>query len=131
MKTKDDDKPSMQNEWAVGALAEKSVPNRTNEELTQIAKDIVGNLIFTSNHLRESETRMIPQIFMPIIFGTFAESTKEYIDDIGLIFEYYSKAGPTSINGLPVFFSCSYISRHDAAIVGEKVKKIQDMLKEI
>lgn len=118
-------------EWEVGALKPKSVENRTSEELSQIAKDIANNLIFTDFHIPPYERRNLHLFFMPLVFGAFSNSSEEYVKDIGMIFEYYSKAGPTGINGMPVFFSLQYLSLHDTKIVWEKVAKIEELMKSI
>jgi len=46
------------------------------------------------------------------------------LQNLGVIYEHYSKAGPRSVNGQPIFFSCCILSRSDwqrasAAIVRE------------
>jgi len=37
-----------------------------------------------------------------------------YIAGIGMIYEYYDKAGPRGINGKPIFSSCQLMSKGDA-----------------
>ena len=104
-------------------------PNLPKAELGKIAKDIAGNLIYTSNHLRDPN--LIGNVFMPIILGGLSGYTQEQIADIGFVYEYYDQAGNSSINGCPIFFSCRIVSKHDAKIIWEKVKKIQKVLNEI
>lgn len=115
-------------DWGVGALKPKNVDNHSLEFLTQLAKDIVANLVFTDRHMHPTDLSMV---FMPLILGAFSEDSKEYVDDVGMIYEYYKKAGPTSVNGYPTFFSFGILSKHDTAIVWEKVEKIEKMIKEI
>lgn len=102
--------------WTVGALRPKHVDNRSPEFLTQVAKDIATNLVFTHLQIRDFDKSHISMIFMPIAMGCFADCTKEYIDDIGLIYEYYDKAGPRGVNGYPCFFSMQILSKHDVLI---------------
>lgn len=109
----------------------KSIPNQTPEDLSKLAKDIATNLVFTDRHIRENDLQNLSMIFMPIIFGAFANNTEEYRKDVGMIYEYYSQAGPTSINGYPIFFSMQYINIHDAKIVWEKVEKIREVLEAV
>lgn len=122
------DAAKMGDKWAVGALKPKSIDNKPIEFLTQLAKDIAMNLVFTDRHIRPGDDHHIGMIFMPICMGAFADTTPEYRQDVGLMYEYYDKAGPRSMNGYPLFFSFAYCSQHDAKIVWEKVFKIKDAL---
>ena len=38
---------------------------------------------------------------------------EDFMKNIGMLYEEYSKAGPTSINGMPSFFSCKIVSIED------------------
>jgi hypothetical protein len=118
----------MKGDWAVGALKPKAIDNKPSEYLTQLAKDIAMNLVFTDRHVREFDITHLGMIFMPLVLGAFADATDEYKQDIGMIYEYYDKAGPRGVNGYPCFFSFGYINKHDAQIVWEKYAKIKDML---
>lgn len=118
-------------QWKVGALKPKSVPNRGPEFLSQLAKDIATNLVFTDQHIRDGELDNLRSIFMPIALGGFAECTKEYVKDIGMFYEYYDKAAPRSVNGYPCFFSVRLLSIHDTKIVFEKVNKIRDIMETV
>lgn len=119
----------IKNPFELGALKPTKVLGRSLKELNQIAKDIYNNLIFTSLQLRDMH--LLSNIFMPILLGAFEKESKEYKDDIGLIFEYYSKVSPMAINGYPIFFSFQYLSKSDTEIVLEKIKKIDEVMKNI
>ncbi len=82
----------------------------TSEFLRQLAADIADDKIFTHRHIPEQQSEMIPRVFMPIALGAFKDYTKEQMEDIGLIYEYYSDAGPRGINGYPCFFSFRILS---------------------
>ena len=41
------------------------------------------------------------------------EEYKKYLDNIGLIYEYYDKSGTLSINGNPTFFSANFLDKED------------------
>ena len=103
--------------WAVGALKPQNVENRSAEELSQIAKDIVTNLVFTDRHIRDFDSGLLPTIFMPVALGAFAECSEAYVNDVGMLFEYYDKSFPRSINGYPIFSSLQILSKHDAKLI--------------
>lgn len=88
--------------------------NKKNEEpkqemssdlLRQLAADIADDKIFTHRHIPEGQSEMVPRVFMPIALGAFKDTPQEELENIGLIYEYYSAAGPRGINGYPCFFS--------------------------
>jgi hypothetical protein len=81
----------------------------TDDELKQIAIDLFEGRIFTDRHLKSMEDARM--VFMLIPLGAFAEAPPEYIDNIGMIYEYLSEAGPRSVNGYPSFLSLRVLSK--------------------
>lgn len=87
-------------------------------ELKQLAIDISENKVFGTFHMKEREMerdteRDIGAVFMPFLFMS-DEQRKEMVDK-GVIhlYEYYDKAGPISVNGMPSFFSMWQIVKED------------------
>jgi len=127
-----DESASMTSDWAVGAFKPKSIPSQSEEFLTQLAKDIAMNLVFTSDHVnREQWDNLLGMIFMPVVLGAFSDYTEEARKDIGMIYEYWDKAGPRSINGYPIFFSFAIVNVKDRLFVWEKVEKIRKVLEAV
>lgn len=123
---------TMSKNWKLDCFKEKTLPNLEEKELTQLAKDIVNNLVFTSNHINPNENDLIGNIFMPLLLGATSDMSQGQINDIGMIYEYYkNNSGGWAINGYPTFFSCRFISKHDAKIIWEKVAKIEELMKTI
>lgn len=83
----------------------------TDEELKNIAIDLYHGKIFTDRDITEESNMSLGQVFLPIALGAFSECTEEDLKQIGLIYEYFSEAGPRSCNGLPGFFSFKLLSR--------------------
>ena len=98
---------------------------RTDEELKDIAKGIVLGEIFSTLGMPEQDFNLLPVIFMPISLGAFADSSKEEINDIGLMYEKLSKALPTGINGYPIFGSVRTLSNSETDIVKNYLIKYQ------
>ncbi len=44
---------------------------------------------------------------------TEEEAKKEFVESIGMIYEYNSKSSPMAINGYPSFMSCKFMSKDD------------------
>lgn len=94
--------------------------NLSDKRLKKLALDIVNGKVFGSwNVKNEKELGMV---FMVLIFSSPDMLPK----DLGSIYEYLSEAGPTSINGYPVFYSCNFLSNEET----QKVQKYCAELKE-
>ncbi len=90
------------------------------KDLKQIAIDIVEQKIFLSNYVKPDT--LLPEIFMPVAVGAFKGITKEEAENIACLYEYYDKAGPTSINGYPVFMSFSILTKEEGRIVDQHIE---------
>lgn len=91
----------------------KNYTPKTDDELKQLSMDLANGKIFTNRHLPEHDKTSLGMIFMPLVLGAFKDRDEEDIKDIGLIYEYYDKAGPRSINGYPSFFSFGFLDTND------------------
>lgn len=107
-------------------------PSLKKSELSKLAKDIATNKVFCSCWMPEHDQKnLLGMVFMPLAFGALKDYPRDMVDDIGFVYEYYDKAGPRSINGYPIFFSCAFVSKADAKRIGEKVNKIRKILDEV
>lgn len=77
--------------------------NATKEHLIRFVRDYCDNLIFTSADLRDDGD--LGMVFLPAILGAFTNWEESALKNIGILYEYYSKALPRSVNGRPVFGS--------------------------
>jgi hypothetical protein len=59
-----------------------------------------------------------------------SDKRDKYFKSIGMIYEDHSKAGPTCINGYPIFMSCKIISQDDTKRFLEKYRKYEKMREE-
>jgi hypothetical protein len=102
---------------------------RSDEELKQIAIDILAGRIFTSNHIGED---MLMHTFMVMALMSEEEKVQFMEKKPVMVFEYLSKAGPRSVNGYPVFLSLEYLVEDELNIVNkyyDALKKAQDEVK--
>lgn len=97
----------------------------TDDEINALAEDIYMGKVFTSDHLRETDLRMLPQIFTPLILADETLRAELLKEPIGMIYEHLSEAGSRSVNGYPIFFSFHAVSQDDAKRVWEKVEQIK------
>lgn len=119
-------------------------PEMSDDDLKKIAKDIVDNKIFTDRHCSSND---IMSIFMPMMFmghiswptedtrenklikiflkekeKSYKKRYKIWLNNVGLVYEYLSKAGPMAVNGCPIFYSCRFLSKEST----EKMFKYYD-----
>lgn len=84
---------------------------KSDAELKQLAMDLYDGKIFCDRQVKNQSD--LSMVFMPIVFGAFADKTEEEVNDIGLIFEYMDKAMPRGINGMPCFGSCRILPKSE------------------
>jgi len=101
--------------------AEPSVP-RTPKVVEDIRKNRKNKL----NHFRDLEQyeKDLQE------WKDNTDIRNEFIDNIGMVYEDISKAGPGSINGYPTFFSCKIVSREDTNKFIEMYNKYVKMRQE-
>ena len=88
------------------------------ELIQQIADGIASGGIFCSGQIRDQS--LTQSIFMPLLFMDAKTQARMLIHEASFLYEHFSKAGPRSINGYPIFFSMQILSKSD----GDKVSKI-------
>ena len=98
----------------------------SDQEVRQLAEDMFKGLIFTDRNVQIKEG--IPKVFVPLML-----MGKEFINElqeipVGMIYEYMDKAGPRSINGMPIFMSFKFIDVKDQKKVIEIYNKIREVV---
>jgi hypothetical protein len=87
--------------------------SKTEEEIKEIAKGIWAGQILTTDHENSRDSFMLMSLLGP-------EHLQDYMDaNITCIYEHMSKAGPRSVNGMPIFMSHHVLNSTDH----EKVRK--------
>jgi hypothetical protein len=82
---------------------------KTEQELRQLAVDIKGGSVFTSNHVPQGEEHMLGSIFMPLVFMD-EQQHKDFMEQKpSMVYEHLSEAGPRSVNGYPIFMSMKFL----------------------
>lgn len=98
------------------------------EQLEQLAQDIAARRVFHSGMCERTED--VAMVFMP--FGLMGDNLTlaEMIEQkVAIFYEYLDKAGPRSVNGMPMFFSMNMLNLDQAMIVQTKVQEIVALLK--
>jgi len=101
------------------------IKTMTDDDINALAGEICRGGVFTSNHIRKEDIGMLPVIFIPLVFACPKLIEELRKEDMGMIYEYISEAGPSSVNGYPSFFSLHIVSQEDANRVWEKYAQIK------
>lgn len=109
-------------------ITKRPVPNLPQDALRKFVADFLAGHIFTSAQVRD--TSVLQMVFMVIALGGL-DPEKTDLESIGVIYEYMDKAGPRSINGYPVFFSCKLLSRDDWIRAHKAIVREQKRMQEI
>jgi len=96
-----------------------------------LAERILKNEIFTDHQVRDQG--LVPSIFMPVAFiGDDPEACGAFKKNPpGMIYAEMKDAAPRSINGYPMFFSCSFLSQKDTERVFAVYKAMTEALDSI
>ena len=78
----------------------------TDQEVRQLALDIVERRVFGTFCMQESEMHLLPQIFKPLLIMDPAEIPEDTVH----VYEYMEKAGRRITNNSLTFFSCRFIT---------------------
>lgn len=102
-------------------------PRMSADDLAKFVADFIEGRIFTSAQIRDPD--LTANIFMPIAFGAFAGMTRDDAEQIGCVWEYLDQAGPTAINGYPIFFSCRLMRMEDWQEAKKRILAARDAVK--
>ncbi len=85
----------------------------TEKQLKQLAIDIVERKVFGTFQMSENDMNHLQIVFMPFIALNEEQRQKMNDDKIIHVYEYYDKAGPRAVNGMPIFMSMLSINEDD------------------
>jgi len=99
---------------------------KTKDELIEIAKGINNNTIFSTFNIHPKDMeRMLPMIFIPIMFGVKLDF------EPGMAYAYWEDSLPRGANGYPCFGKVSFLTKEETEIVREKLIEIKEAVKQI
>lgn len=94
---------------------------RDKQFLMNLTKDIFGNLVFLGLDVPQDQ---LPLVFIPLCFLNKQMLKQWKSDPPFCLYEYYSKSTGQSVNGFPVFVSCSWLSKQDWSFVKIALNKL-------
>lgn len=100
----------------------------TDAEIKQLAMDYADGKVFFDRNIQRGESENIMgMIFMPLMMLNDDQRAAMIADPPYAIYEYYSAAGPRSINGYPIFMSFRQIKKPDWDKFVVYLKEYEDM----
>jgi len=102
--------------------------SKTPAELEKLAQDIVGGRVFGSWDI--DDLGMVRMVFLPLAFVDKDFSDRMKAANIVHIYEYVDKAGPRSVNGMPIFMSMNLLDETDAKDLHGRVDALAKFLDE-
>ena len=127
----------------------------TNDELKELVRDVYDCKVFTSlqcdgnligsifmpvmflgaspsfpsqsDNIKLNRKNKLKHIDDVLQYDREKPERDAYLENIGMLYEDYSKAGPMAINGYPMFMSCKILSIEDTKRFREMYKTYQDM----
>lgn len=105
----------------------EELKDRTEEELKQIARDLFHGKILTTRHQALIDNPGdISHVFMPLLFLAPELRERFQKQSPAMIFEYLEKAGPRTLNGMPMFMSMQWLDKEEDEKVMEYYRKLKE-----
>lgn len=101
---------------------------KTEQELRQLALDVVEGKVFTDRHCRDQHE--VSRAFMILNLMDKAQMDELLAKKPAMFYEYLDKAGPLAVNGNPTFFSLAFLTDDEFNIYAPLVKKLIDQRQE-
>lgn len=95
-----------------------------NKQLRRFAIDYCANKIYTSDMCDQNDYE---SVFLPLISSEVR--AKMVQEKVIVLYEYYDKALPRSINGKPVFEGFHYLKKEDVEKINRYIDEIENALK--
>jgi len=99
-------------------------PRMSDDELRAFVDDYVSGRIWVMQSAQREEDMALP--FLVLQLSGLPDGWKA--ENVGTVWEYMSNAGPRSVNGMPMFFSCHFMHAEDwqrvlKAVTAERDKR--------
>ena len=100
----------------------RECPRMSEDDIKDTAEGLVKGRIFAAS---SAPPELWTAVFPIIALGGLSDIDPTTVGDI---IEDISKAGPRSVNGYPVFFSCRVVHKDDWAAILERAARAQEAL---
>lgn len=94
----------------------------SDAQVYNLARDIVTNLVYWPDF--QTDWREIQMTFMVLALCPLDSIPS----NAGAVYEYYTEAGPMSVNGRPTFFSCRFMPKESLPALQDEVERLSKAL---
>lgn len=84
-------------------------PRLTAEQKKEFFEDFLSGRIVSDRQMKSGED--VLAVFMVLALST--KPPESFLNKLAMVYERLDKAGPLSMNGLPMFMSCSFMHQDD------------------
>ena len=104
---------------------------RSDEELRELAKKIINNDVFTSNHLHDHERQYLATVFLPLAMFSPMQKREMWQQKP---FMFYANSGERDqmhgINGLPMLNNVAWLDKKDTLKLEKLMNKYDEKYKD-
>mgnify|MGYP001619625825 FL=1 len=84
---------------------------RTDAQLRKLGEDLYKGLIYRDLQMPPNQSEQLGMVFVPIYFMDKKAIAKFKKKKPYVLFEYLDRAGPRSVNGMPMFMSFQFCTK--------------------
>ena len=112
-------------------LTKSEYRRKSSTEIKEIAKGILDNTIFTSQHLHEQERQYMSMVFMPLAMMNAIQSRNMWRQNPWMFYAKRNRSEMPGPNGLPMLDNLAWLDIQDSIRVENLMKIHDDALKKI
>ena len=112
-------------------LTKPKYRRRSSDEIKEIAKGILDQAIFTSQHLHEQEKQYMSMVFMPLGMMNAIQRRNMFLQNPWMFYAKRNRSEMTGPNGLPMLDNLAWLDKQDTLRVEKLIKIHEDAIKKI
>ena len=112
-------------------LTDSKYNRKSPSEIKEIAKGILDNTIFTSQHLHEQERQYMSMVFMPLGMMNALQSRNMWRQNPWMFYAKRNRSEMAGPNGLPMLDNLAWLDKQDTLRVEKLIKIHDEALKKI
>lgn len=103
----------------------------SDAQIKKLVVDVHGGSVFCDWMIPEEEReRAMMYVFVVLVMMDKEQRDQFLSQEPAMIYEYLEEAGPRTVNGLPTFFSLSYLNKADYTAFRQEFTKYLELQRE-
>ncbi len=112
-------------------LTKPKYRRRSSTEIKEIAKGILDQTIFTSQHMHDHERQYMSMVFMPLGMMNSIQAREMWRQDPWMFYAKRNRSEMAGPNGLPMLDNLAWLDKQDTLRVEQLMKIHDDALEKI